>query len=87
MVSEGKNFTLHCNVQNESVIWKINGIALNEQTIGYYKNFQSAPNSTLIISNPVLGVFGVFNVTCMVNISSATDGKNYRVHCSVYERY
>ena len=78
IVLEGKNFTLHCNVQEEPVIWKINGVALNELT-KWNENFQSAPNSTLLINNPAQSeTSGVFNVTC--NVTNATDGKNYRVY-------
>lgn len=73
---EGKELTLFCNIQNEQIIWKVDGI----RTRGN-ENFQLASNSTLIIRNSASdGTFGgTFLVSCMGNVSNATVGRIYRV--------
>jgi hypothetical protein len=67
-------------VQDEPVIWKINGIVLKALT-KWRKNFKLAPNSSLLLVNPVQeNVSGEFNVTCDVNITDPTDTRNHRIY-------
>ena len=76
-VLEGKEYTLFCNVQNEQVIWNIDGIPTSGN-----ENFQPSSNSTLIIRNSASdGRFGgKFVVSCIGNSSHVTDGRVYHVH-------
>ena len=81
-LAEGKELKLNCSmVKEDLIIWKVNGMSLTELS-DRNKSFQSAPNSTLIIRNSMLGkLSGAFNVSCLINGSTNTNnGKIYRVH-------
>ena len=76
-VLEGEEYTLFCNVQEEQVIWKIDGIPTRGN-----ENFQPSSNSTLIIRNSASDgeSGGKFVVSCIGNSSRVTDGRIYYVH-------